>query len=299
MLSIHGAPSVRSLRKSFASHLPHLSSSQPQGGHGGSATPGAARSHSSYSHKSASSFVRSTSGVNRIAKENQYQVEIIHASASSSVEDPQQHVHRARTERTGAGAIEDRLHYREDAEEMLWLSRPGEAPEESLPSHFNHRSIIDSVCDNFCFSLLPVSDPRASSNVATEFRNKSGVPVISLRPYLERLVRYANAFTKENEEDPTRLSCGIRSLLIAAELVERCAPNGIGEDAIHRLFASAFLVAIKSHEDARFSNQYWAKVAGVDTFEEMNAMEIKFLECCKWSVTVSNEEFRALANKFT
>lgn len=60
---------------------------------------------------------------------------------------------------------------------------------------------------------------------------------------------------------------------------------------LHRLFATAVLVAIKYHDDEHFSNEYYAQVFGMKGLEEINQLEALFLSMVDFRVGVSEKEY--------
>jgi hypothetical protein len=59
---------------------------------------------------------------------------------------------------------------------------------------------------------------------------------------------------------------------------------------MHRVLLTATLIAIKYSEDTFYSNEYYAKVGGIQT-NELNKMELEFLEKLDFKVYVSDKEF--------
>ncbi|KAH9260685.1 hypothetical protein BASA81_001152 [Batrachochytrium salamandrivorans] len=118
-------------------------------------------------------------------------------------------------------------------------------------------------------------------------------PEIALRNYIIRLVKYANSFC---EDGPRADSSGIRSLLIAMELLNR-AGAVLNARTVHRYLATAMCVAIKSLEDFVLDMTYWSSVAGC-TKHEMELYERQFCNQIKFRVHVTNEQFNQLNREY-
>ena len=59
---------------------------------------------------------------------------------------------------------------------------------------------------------------------------------------------------------------------------------------IHRFLFVAILFSIKYNEDVVYTNDYYAKVAGISE-KELNNLEYKFFELIRFKLYVSKEEF--------
>lgn len=150
--------------------------------------------------------------------------------------------------------------------------------------------VIDLVC-------LVVEDKLRQTEVIEDPAllcfQASKRPEIALRNYIIRLVKYANSFC---EDEARADSSGIRSLLIAIELLDR-AGAVLNARTVHRYLATAMCVAIKSLEDFVLDIKYWSSVAGC-TKQEMELYERQFCNQVRFRVHVSNERFNQLNREY-
>jgi hypothetical protein len=130
------------------------------------------------------------------------------------------------------------------------------------------------------------------TSVLAEFEGKN-LPSISLSEYVDRLIRYVDAWAGES---PSITSVGIRCALMAVEYIDRLEVP-ISSRSIHRLMMCAVLVAVKFTEDFAISNRFWAKVGGID-LEEMNRMEFAFCKLLNWKFSISREDFESQRDRF-
>lgn len=121
----------------------------------------------------------------------------------------------------------------------------------------------------------------------------SNEPEISIGDYFERLVKYANNFS---QDQPGPASSGIRALLLGVQLVERSQIK-VTRLNVHRLFLTALLLAIKSHEDYPVSHKFWGQVGGVSG-EDLNRMERELCADLKFTIHVRVEQYHALQSRF-
>lgn len=109
--------------------------------------------------------------------------------------------------------------------------------------------------------------------------NKNEIPTISVKDYLFRIQNFANM-----EENTL-----ITSLIYLDKITQM---NGIvlSPFNIHRFLFVAILFSIKYNEDVVYTNDYYAKVAGISE-KELNNLEYKFFELIRFKLYVSKEEF--------
>jgi hypothetical protein len=60
---------------------------------------------------------------------------------------------------------------------------------------------------------------------------------------------------------------------------------------VRRLFLSVVMLAAKFHDDAYYTNAYYAEVGGL-TLKEMNMLEARLIKLLNWNVNVTSEEYR-------
>lgn len=61
---------------------------------------------------------------------------------------------------------------------------------------------------------------------------------------------------------------------------------------VHRLLATAVLVASKAVEDNSIRNSYMARISGIPTTAEMNLLERHFLERLSWNASIDVDAFK-------
>mmetsp|Transcript_3169 Transcript_3169/g.9669 ORF Transcript_3169/g.9669 Transcript_3169/m.9669 type:complete len:208 (-) Transcript_3169:1732-2355(-) len=59
----------------------------------------------------------------------------------------------------------------------------------------------------------------------------------------------------------------------------------------HRLFLTALLISCKYFEDVHYSNRYFAHVGGLESSEEMNALELTMLKLLNFKIGIPAERF--------
>eukprot|EP01084_Bolivina_argentea_P206856 353058_1 len=96
------------------------------------------------------------------------------------------------------------------------------------------------------------------------------IPPISVADYVNRLHTYMYC-TPE---------CHVLALVLLSRLLAANPHVELNTLNVHRLLITASLLAIKSRDDAYYSNAYYASVGGTST-TEMNKLELHFLEMIK------------------
>lgn len=105
------------------------------------------------------------------------------------------------------------------------------------------------------------------------------VPAITIKNYLERLIKYTKI---ENT-----------TLVLILIFIDRvCDINKIRLNYfnIHKLIIASMLVSIKYNEDDYFSNEFYAKVGGIK-MAEMNKLEYEFLSLIEFNLFVNEDVF--------
>jgi len=118
-----------------------------------------------------------------------------------------------------------------------------------------------------------------------QFRSSSGrLPPITLDAYIARLLQYA----------PCEKECFLAALLFMDRLSERTdfVFNSLN---IHRSYLVSLLLAAKFFEDQPCDNGYFATVGGV-SLQELNTMEVGFLQLLEFRVSVTSWEFSNYAS---
>uniref|UniRef100_A0A7S0BSL4 Cyclin n=1 Tax=Rhodosorus marinus TaxID=101924 RepID=A0A7S0BSL4_9RHOD len=104
---------------------------------------------------------------------------------------------------------------------------------------------------------------------------------ISLDIYVNRLYRYINC---SNVAYLTALVY-LRRIQI---LDPRCR---LTYENIHRLYATALLLAIKYHDDEHYSNKFYAHVFGMSGLAEINELEGLMLSLLGFRMSISQGEY--------
>jgi hypothetical protein len=105
-------------------------------------------------------------------------------------------------------------------------------------------------------------------------------PAISVKNYLERMVKYA----------PCSKECYVLALIYIDRLVQNNPGFTISSFNIHRLAITSLLLATKFYDDLFYNNAYYGQVGGIST-GEMNLLELEFLFMVNFSLHVDVETF--------
>ena len=111
--------------------------------------------------------------------------------------------------------------------------------------------------------------------------SSSSIPKISILEYLNRIVKYTKI------EDST--------LILSIIYLDSIAQNSVylTEYNIHTILLISIIIAIKMNEDLIFTNDYYAKVAGI-SLKKFNKLEHEFLNMNKFTLYVD----KALYEKY-
>uniref|UniRef100_A0A7S3A258 Cyclin n=1 Tax=Rhodosorus marinus TaxID=101924 RepID=A0A7S3A258_9RHOD len=122
----------------------------------------------------------------------------------------------------------------------------------------------------------------SASSIPSRFFGKKQQET-SLETYLTRLYRYLDC---SNVAYVTALVY-LRRIEF---LNDRCQ---LTHGNIHRLHATALLIAIKYHDDEHYSNLYYAQVFGMSGLAEINELESLMLSLLGFGMSISEEEYYA------
>lgn len=86
-------------------------------------------------------------------------------------------------------------------------------------------------------------------------------------------------------------SCYVLALVYMDRLGKVDPAMAVCDLNVHRMLATALLVAAKFNDDVYFANGYYAKVSGL-SLREINLLESRFLKLLSWQVRVTPEEYR-------
>jgi len=153
-------------------------------------------------------------------------------------------------------------------------------------STLDQKQVVKAIAGH----LVTLLDDSASSLPAFEGKQ---VPSISIHDYVDRLIRYVDAWAGEKA---SIASTGVSAALMAIEYLDRLTV-GISARSVHRLYMCAVLISVKFTEDFSISNRFWAKVGGID-LDEMNRMEVSFCALLDWKLKISREEFESQQYRF-
>jgi len=113
----------------------------------------------------------------------------------------------------------------------------------------------------------------------TGFQSKK-LPTMSLSGYASRIHSY---FRCSDE-------CFVLTMVYIDRIVKRSPDIRLTDLTCHRLLLTSAMVAAKYHDDEYASNEYYARVGGIDT-RELNAMEAEFLQLLGWNLFVGASEY--------
>lgn len=121
---------------------------------------------------------------------------------------------------------------------------------------------------------------------ASEVQKKSGFfsprqPRISLKTYLRHHIQ---KHCKCSDE------CFVLALVYISRITKMEPSITVCKLSVHRLLFFAVLLAIKFHDDERYSNRYYAKVGGMP-IKEVNMLELNFLKFLHWKTVVQPDEY--------
>ena len=110
------------------------------------------------------------------------------------------------------------------------------------------------------------------------------IPAISIKEYIERLLKYSKAFKEI-------------VIIILIYLDTICAKNKIylNYNNIHKFIFAAFIVAIKFYEDDNYSISYYAKLGGISKKEAIN-LEYEFMCLIDFKLFVNQKLYEKYYN---
>lgn len=145
--------------------------------------------------------------------------------------------------------------------------------------------ILDSQIEITAQELL-VESALAAKGLATARRttvfHAVRAPSISVRSYLQRIMKYTNCSTDQL----------VLSLIYIDKLTQQSHNHVITDLTVHRLLITAVVLASKFASDFFYSNKFYAKIGGV-TLKELNALEREFLYLLDFSLSITDEEFES------
>jgi hypothetical protein len=106
------------------------------------------------------------------------------------------------------------------------------------------------------------------------------LPKVSLCSYASRIHKY---FRCTDE-------CFVLCLVYIDRIVKHNPDVQVTDLTCHRLLLTGCMVAAKFHDDEYASNEYFARVGGIDT-SELNSLEVEFLKLLNWKLYVRGSEY--------
>ena len=145
-------------------------------------------------------------------------------------------------------------------------------------------SIIAELLQDICESGKSNSDSNLL--LIKPFISKK-IPGITIKDYIERLLKYSKAFN------------GI-FIIILIYLDTICTKHTINlnYNNIHKFILAAFIAAIKFHEDEYYSISYYAKLGGITQKEAIN-LEYEFLCLIDFNLFINQELYDKYYNNLS
>jgi hypothetical protein len=105
-------------------------------------------------------------------------------------------------------------------------------------------------------------------------------PTISIKYYLDRIVKYAYCSPE----------CFVLALVYLDRIIQRNENFFITSLNVHRLLVTSVMVGAKFFDDAYYNNAYYARVGGISC-SEINTLELEFLYLINFSLHVTPDVF--------
>jgi hypothetical protein len=138
-------------------------------------------------------------------------------------------------------------------------------------------TILSTLCDNNRDEICDLSDSPFFKNVTYN---------ISLFDYLIRLEKYYDCSDSI-----------IIAMLIYIDRLDFRAKIYINKNSAHRIVIAAYNLANKYMEDEHFSNEYYAKVAGL-SLDELNMLEREMLKHLNYELHIDAALYESYAINF-
>lgn len=110
------------------------------------------------------------------------------------------------------------------------------------------------------------------------------IPDIQIQDYLYRIISMSKSMYRDI----------IIALVYADRLINDEVISGISYHNMHRLIAISLMTSSKFYDDVHYSNKTWAAILGL-RLQELNEMEVHFLEALGYDINVSLESMQAWA----
>jgi hypothetical protein len=142
--------------------------------------------------------------------------------------------------------------------------------------------LSDLMLKTFCEEPQVKVPIDSKTPLSTRVFQCKTLPGISLRDYLERMLKYTEISAE----------AAIIAIMWVYRIREIDKEFSITSFTLHRLILAALQVAAKFHDDKFFANHWYARIGGVDT-KEMNALEIEFLFLINFDMFITTQEYNA------
>lgn len=159
------------------------------------------------------------------------------------------------------------------------------AAEASLAeqSVWQHASLPQLADEKIIFALAKLLKHVAQHSKPSG--HKSGflsvrLPSVSLGSFAARIRRFFQCCDE----------CFVLCLVYIDRIIKLNPHFQVSDLACHRLLLVGCVVAAKFHDDEYASNDYFAKVGGIDV-QELNALEVEFLQLLNWKLFVADAQY--------
>lgn len=141
--------------------------------------------------------------------------------------------------------------------------------------------LLETMANQFHAQLS--SENREASYKITMLDSHE-IPDIQIQDYLYRIISMSKSMYRDI----------IIALVYADRLINDEVISGISYHNMHRLIAISLMTSSKFYDDVHYSNKTWAAILGL-RLQELNEMEVHFLEALGYDINVSLESMQAWA----
>jgi len=145
-----------------------------------------------------------------------------------------------------------------------------------------------TVLSNVLCQLVGQNDQLPLSRKNVTIFHAQRPPTISIKSYLERIVRYS----------PCSSECYVLALIYIDRIIQQNTTFQLTSLNAHRLLITSVLVASKFFDDTFYNNSYYSRVGGI-TCAELNALELEFLFLINFNLSVSPDMFNCYSSEMS
>lgn len=145
-----------------------------------------------------------------------------------------------------------------------------------------------TVLSNVLCQLVGQNDQLPLSRKNVTIFHAQRPPTISIKSYLERIVRYS----------PCSTECYVLALIYIDRIIQQNNTFQLTSLNAHRLLITSVLIASKFFDDTFYNNSYYSRVGGI-TCVELNALELEFLFLINFNLSVSPDMFNCYSSEMT